>query len=41
LGLDPEWREQMGQQVKRRQERVYRDPAPIRALEEWLRSLKT
>jgi len=41
LGLDPEWREQMGQQVKRRQDRVYRDPAPIRALEEWLRSLKT
>jgi len=41
LGLDPEWREQMGQQVKARQDRVYRDPAPIRALEEWLRSLKT
>jgi hypothetical protein len=31
----------MGQQVKARQDRVYRDPAPIRALEEWLRSLKT
>ncbi|MGY2766888.1 O-linked N-acetylglucosamine transferase family protein [Thermostichus sp. MS-CIW-26] len=41
LGLDPEWREQMGQQVKARQDRVYRDPAPIRALEKWLRSLKT
>lgn len=41
LGLDPEWREQMGQQVKRRQERVYRDRTPIRALEKWLRSLKT
>lgn len=41
LGLDPEWREQMGQQVKRRQERVYRDRTPIRALEKWLQSLKT
>lgn len=41
LGLDPEWREQMGQQVKARQDRVYRDPAPIRALEKWLQSLKT
>ncbi len=41
LGLDPEWREQMGQQVKVRQDRVYRDPAPIRALEEWLQSLHT
>ncbi|HIK21103.1 MAG TPA: tetratricopeptide repeat protein [Synechococcus sp. M44_DOE_062] len=40
LGLDPEWREAMSQQVKARQERVYRDPAPIRALEEWLQSLK-
>jgi len=39
--LDPEWREQMGQQVKRRQERVYRDRTPIRALEKWLQSLKT
>ncbi|MFS8902915.1 tetratricopeptide repeat protein [Synechococcus sp. H60.4] len=41
LGLDDCWREQMGQQVKARQERVYRDPAPIRALEAWLQSLKT
>lgn len=39
LGLDDRWREQMGQQVKARQERVYRDPAPIRALEAWLQSL--
>ncbi len=41
LGLDDRWREQMGRQVQARQERVYRDPAPIRALEQWLQSLKT
>jgi len=39
LGLDDRWREQMGRQVQARQERVYRDPAPIRALEQWLQSL--
>ncbi|PIK97708.1 tetratricopeptide repeat protein [Synechococcus sp. 63AY4M1] len=41
LGLDDRWREEIGQRVKARQERLYRDPAPIRALEAWLQSLKT
>ncbi|MCJ2544288.1 tetratricopeptide repeat protein [Thermostichus vulcanus] len=40
LGLDEQWRKQMGQQVEARQECVYRDPAPIRALEQWLLRLK-
>jgi len=41
LGLDDRWREEVGRQVKARQERVYRDPAPIRALEAWLQTLKS
>jgi predicted O-linked N-acetylglucosamine transferase (SPINDLY family) len=41
LGLDDRWREKVGRQVKARQERVYRDPAPIRALEAWLQTLKS
>ncbi|MCF2972748.1 tetratricopeptide repeat protein [Synechococcus sp. Nb3U1] len=40
LGTDPTWRAQIRQQVQERQHRVYRDPAPIRALEQWLLSLE-